>query len=198
MRLYGWEAREDLVALGCTAKLFAAFTHSRGSEGRGNYVDSSMETPYISIRTMVDFTNCWKKKRYYFSSKYSWFFFGRDWSLWSHSGFPGWKGKWKKQFAERTKLPPSCRFLCLCTFLLVCVLQLSHSKRGSEFLPILQNAALLKSLLHPKALQSSCTLSYWHAKSLFFLRSHGRNVHNLTFRILSLDHLFQTRDVKGF
>lgn len=33
--------------------------------------------PNISICATVDFTNCWKKKkRYYFSSKYSWFSFG--------------------------------------------------------------------------------------------------------------------------
>lgn len=139
-----------------------------------------------------------KKKMVLFLQQILLIFFWRDWSSWSHSGFPGWKGKWKKQFAERTKLPPSCRFLCLCTFLFMCVLQLSHSKQGSEFLRIIRDAALLKSSLSPKALQSSCTLSCWCAKSLFFLISHFRNMHSLTFQTLSLDHLFHTRDVKGF
>lgn len=147
------------MALICTAKLLAELTLNRGSEGRGNYVDSSME-PHGQIHLCNSRFYEWlKKKMVLFLQQILLIFFWRDWSSWSHSGFPGWKGKWKKQFAERTKLPPSCRFLCLCTFLFMCVLQLSHSKQGSEFLRIIRDAALLKSSLSPKALQSSCTLS---------------------------------------
>lgn len=153
--------------------------------------------PNISICATVDFTNCWKKKKGIISPANTLDFLLEGLIVVVSQWFSWMERKmekavcWKDQAPSFLQVPVPVHFsvhVCAPTFPLW----------GSEFLPILQDAALLKSLLPPKALQSSCTWSYWHAKSLFLLRSHCRNMHNLTFRILSLDHLFHTRDIKGF